>query len=141
MYSEKMQVIIADDNKDFNNILCEYLNYQDGIEVIGTALNGAEAVDLIIAKEPDVVILDIIMPKLNGTEVLEKINARQIKKKPLIIMLTALGNEKTTQHALELGADYYILKPFDMDIIVNIIQQFRFSLITECVNTSNLPNH
>lgn len=125
MFSDTIKVVIADDNKDFNDILCEYLNYQNGIEVIGTAYNGLGVVDLIISKEPDVVVLDIIMPQLNGIEVLEKVNSIQLKKKPLFIMLSALGNDKTTQHALDIGADYYIVKPFDMDILVNTIYQLH----------------
>lgn len=125
MYSKIIQVVIADDNKDFNDILSEYLNYQNGIEVIGTAFNGVDAVDLIISKEPDVVILDIIMPKLNGIEVLARVNSIQLKKKPLFIMLSALGNDKTTQQALDIGAECYIVKPFDMDILVNKIYQLH----------------
>lgn len=128
MHSGKIQVVIADDNRDFNNILCEYLNYQNGIEVVGTALNGIDALDLILSKEPDVVILDIVMPRLNGTEVLQKLNSIQMKKKPQFIMLSALGNEKTTQQALDLDARYYIVKPFDMDILVNIILQLLPSI-------------
>jgi len=127
MYSGTIKVVIADDNKDFNNILSEYLNYQNGIEVIGTAYNGVDAIDLIISKEPDVVILDIIMPQLNGIEVLEGINSTQLKKKPLFIMLSALGNDKTTQQALDIGAEYYIVKPFDMDILVHKIYQLHAS--------------
>ncbi|MDR3587214.1 MAG: response regulator [Desulfosporosinus sp.] len=127
MYSGKIQVLIADDNKDFNNILCEYLNYQDGIEVVGTAFNGVDAVDMIISKEADVVVLDIVMPQLTGIEVLEKINSIQLKKKPVFIMLSALGNDKTTQRALDIGAEYYLVKPFDMDILVNKILQIQSS--------------
>lgn len=127
MCSETIWVVIADDNKDFNSILTEYLNYQNGIKVIGTAFNGADAVELIVLKEPDVVILDIIMPQLNGIDVLNKINSMQLKKKPLFIMLSALGNDKTTQQALDLGAECYIVKPFDMDILVNKIYQVHSS--------------
>jgi two-component system, response regulator, stage 0 sporulation protein A len=122
MYTEKIQVVIADDNKDFNFILSEYLSYQNGIEVVGTAFNGAEAFDLIITKEPDVVVLDIIMPVFNGIEVLEKVNSIQLTKRPLFIMLSALGNDKTTQQALDIGANYYLVKPFDMDVLVKKIQ-------------------
>jgi two-component system, response regulator, stage 0 sporulation protein A len=121
----KIKVVIADDNKEFNDILCEYLNSQNGIEVIGTARNGLEAVDVITSKEPDVVILDIIMPQLDGISVLEKTNSIQMKKRPQYIMLSAVGNEKITQRALELGADYYIVKPFDMNTLVSRINQLQ----------------
>ena len=67
------------------------------------------------------------MPQLNGIDVLNKINSMQLKKKPLFIMLSALGNDKTTQQALDLGAECYIVKPFDMDILVNKIYQVHSS--------------
>lgn len=121
MYSGKIQVVVADDNRDFNDILCLYLNCHNKIEVVGTAFNGVDAVDLIISKEPDVVILDMIMPKLDGVGVLKKVKTIQMRKKPQYIILSAVGNEKITREALDLGAEYYIVKPFDMDILVNRI--------------------
>ncbi|RNC63197.1 MAG: Stage 0 sporulation protein A [Candidatus Dichloromethanomonas elyunquensis] len=123
MLSGKIHVVVADDNKDFNDILCEYLNYQEGIEVIGTAGNGEDALDLILSKRPDIVVLDMIMPKLDGVSVLEKINSMPLERKPFFIMLSAIGNEKISQRALALGAEYYMTKPFDMNVLVNKIRQ------------------
>ena len=76
---KKIQVIIADDNKEFSEILSEYLNNQGDIEVIGTAKDGNEACELIAEKMPDIAILDIIMPHLDGLGVLEKIRSMQLK--------------------------------------------------------------
>lgn len=125
MLDRKIQVVIADDNKEFGDILSEYLNNQDDIEVTGIARDGLEACDIITAKLPDIAILDIIMPHLDGLGVLEKINATSLKKRPLFIILSAVGQDKITQRALALGAEYYVVKPFDMDVLVSRIRQLK----------------
>lgn len=124
---KKIQVIIADDNKEFSDILSEYLNSQGDIEVVGMAKDGNEACELIAEKLPDIAILDIIMPHLDGLGVLEKARSMQLKKRPLFIVLSAVGQDKITQRALALGAEYYIVKPFDMDVLVSRIRQLKSS--------------
>lgn len=119
-----IKVLIADDNKDFVDILQDYFEKQDEFLVVGTAYNGLETLDLISLKMPDVVILDIIMPHLDGIGVLEKIaQTEDVVTRPKIVMLTAFGQESMTQRAVELGADYFVLKPFDLDTLANRIRQ------------------
>lgn len=125
MSNKKVQIVIADDNKEFGDILCEYLNNQNDIEVVGVARDGIEAYELITSKQPDIAILDIIMPHLDGLGVLEKIGSSSLKKRPLFIILSAVGQDKITQRALALGAEYYIVKPFDMDVLVSRIRQLK----------------
>jgi two-component system response regulator (stage 0 sporulation protein A) len=123
--SKKIQVVIADDNREFGDILCEYLSNQSDIEVVGVARDGMEAVELITSKMPDIAVLDIIMPHLDGLGVLEKINGTQMQKRPLFIILSAVGQDKITQRALALGAEYYVVKPFDMEVLVSRIRQMK----------------
>ncbi len=125
MAEKKISVLIADDNKEFGEILSEYLKSQNDIEVIGVAKDGVEAFDMIVEHKPDIAILDIIMPHLDGLGVLEKLNNSQLSHRPQCIMLTAVGQDRITQRALALGAEYYIVKPFDMDILVNRIKELR----------------
>ncbi len=125
MSSKKIQVVIADDNREFGDILYEYLNNQSDIEVVGVARDGIEAFELITSKMPDIAILDIIMPHLDGLGVLEKIGSTPISKRPLFIILSAVGQDKITQRALALGAEYYVVKPFDMDVLVSRIRQLK----------------
>jgi len=125
LLDKKIQVVIADDNREFGDILCEYLNSQNDIEVIGVARDGLEACELISAKTPDIAIVDIIMPHLDGLGVLERINETPMKKRPLFIILSAVGQDKITQRALALGAEYYVVKPFDMDVLVSRIRQLK----------------
>jgi two-component system response regulator (stage 0 sporulation protein A) len=135
-------VLIADDNREFGDILCEYLSNQNDIEVVGLARDGLEAVDLIFQNSPDIAILDIIMPHLDGLGVLEKIAASNLEKKPLFIVLSAVGQDKITQRALALGAEYYIVKPFDMDVLVNRIRQLKDNTYLSTVATpTQSPSH
>lgn len=120
-----IRVLIADDNKEFGEILKEYLNSQDDIEVVALAKDGVEACDMIQETQPDIAILDIIMPYLDGLGVLEKVNQTSHGKRPLFIILSAVGQDKITQKALSLGAEYYIIKPFDMDVLVSRIRQLK----------------
>ncbi|MDQ2086634.1 sporulation transcription factor Spo0A [Herbivorax sp. ANBcel31] len=125
MSQKKIQVVIADDNREFGDILHEYLSNQVDIEVAGVARDGVEACDLITTNLPDIAILDIIMPHLDGLGVLERINSMDISKRPLFIVLSAVGQDKITQRALALGAEYYVVKPFDMDVLVSRIRQLK----------------
>jgi two-component system, response regulator, stage 0 sporulation protein A len=131
MSNDKVQILIADDNADLTDLLCEYIGLfsSDIIEVLGVAHNGYESIQMITALKPDIVILDIIMPYLNGIEVLEKIQKCDIAKKPLFIVLSAAGQNSIVKEALSLDASVFLEKPFDMDILISKIIQLK-SLIT-----------
>ncbi len=118
---EKIKVLIADDNLEFCNILQDYLSDQPEFDVVSVAHNGVEALKHIEDYSPDVVVLDIIMPYLDGIGVLEKLT--QEDNAPQIVVLTTLGQESMTKRAVELGAAYYILKPFDLEVLNTRIKQ------------------
>ena len=122
---EKISVLIADDNPDFSQTLASYLESQDDMEVIGMAKDGTEAIDMIANTIPDVVLLDVIMPHLDGIGVLERINVLKVTKKPVCIMLSAVGQDKITQRAISLGAEYYVVKPFDIELLIKRIRELK----------------
>ena len=97
---DKITVLIADDNREFSNTLLSYLERHDDIDVIGMAKDGEEAFEIIQNTQPDVVLLDVIMPHLDGLGVLEKINRANMQKTPMCIMLSAVGQDKITQKAI-----------------------------------------
>ncbi|MGL5615611.1 MAG: sporulation transcription factor Spo0A [Sarcina sp.] len=123
MNNSRISVLIADDNKEFCNILNDYLLNQRDIVVVGIAKDGIEALELIEEKKPDLVVLDIIMPYLDGLGVLERLNSTSFEKVPSVIVLSAVGQDKITQRAITLGANYYVVKPFDMDVFTKRIRQ------------------
>lgn len=120
---DKMKVLIVDDNKEFVGLLREYLERLDDVEVVGIAYNGLEALREIADTEPDVVVLDIIMPYLDGIGVLERLQQESGRPRPKFVMLTAFGQESITHKVLQLGADYYVLKPFDFDVLADRLRQ------------------
>ena len=93
------------------------------IEILGIAKDGIEALDLVKKTQPDLLVLDVIMPHLDGLGVIEKLNSMNLPKMPKIIVLSAVGQDKITQSAINLGADYYIVKPFDFVIFINRIRE------------------
>ena len=102
---EKISILIADDNQDFTHTLSSYINSQEDMEVIAISRDGIEAIEVIKNTQPDIVLLDMIMPHLDGIGVLEEVNKMKIDKKPICIMLSAVGQDKITQKAITLGAE------------------------------------
>lgn len=122
---EKISVLIADDNTEFAKTLTGYLEKQDDMEVIGVAKDGNEAFEMITNAQPDIILLDVIMPHLDGIGVLEKLNSANLHKHPLCIMLSAVGQDKITQRAINLGAEYYVVKPFDIELLIKRIKELK----------------
>lgn len=121
---KKIKVCIVDDNRELVALLEEYISEQPDMDVIGVAHNGQDCLSMLEQVSPDVLVLDIIMPHLDGLAVLERIKEFQKGTSiPNVIMLTAFGQEDVTKKAVELGASYFILKPFDMDNLVVHIRQ------------------
>ena len=126
---EKLDVVIADDNERILQLLNDVLSNDSEIEVVGKAKNGEEAINIITEKQPDVVLIDIIMPKFDGLAVMEKVNNKsEMKKKPVFIVMSAVGREAITNDAFELGACYYIMKPFDNEMILSRVKHVRNAL-------------
>ena len=121
----KITILIADDNNDFAMTLVRYLKEEKDMEVMAVAKDGKEAVELISIMKPDIAILDVIMPHLDGLGVLERINESGMEKKPTCIMLSAVGQEKITQNAINLGAQYYIIKPFEISVLIKRIREIK----------------
>ena len=123
--SEKITVLVADDNNDFTTTLSNYLEKEEEIEIIGIAKDGNEAYEMAVQLKPDILLLDIIMPHLDGLGVLEKLYELDSDKKPLCIILSDVGQDKITQKAINLGAQYYIVKPFDINVLVKIMKELK----------------
>ena len=107
-------------------VLGQIIEEDKDLELVGKAHNGEEICKIIREKEPDVVVLDIIMPKMDGLAVMEQfVHSSNLKKIPAFIVVSAVGKERITEDAFSLGADYYVLKPFDNRILLNRIKHVR----------------
>ncbi|MDR3051346.1 MAG: sporulation transcription factor Spo0A [Oscillospiraceae bacterium] len=114
---EPIKVIIVDDNAELRNMVTKYLGQQPDVVVVGQAANGEEALYLLAEKNPDVMLLDIIMPKMDGYTLLEQMGHINLPQLPHVIALTALGRDDFISRAIELGVSYYMVKPFDFAVL------------------------
>lgn len=121
---EKLNVALADDNEEIVELLTDVCGLDEDIVVVGRATNGEDVYEIIREKEPDVVLLDLIMPKLDGLSIMDRVNNdKSIRKIPKFIIITAIGKDDIAQNAFGLGAHYYIRKPFDNDAV---LKQLRY---------------
>ena len=121
---ENVNVVIVDDNPMILNTLDEVISSEAGLSVIGRADNGKDAIDMIKDTQPDVVLLDLVMPQMDGITVVENIKKKtSMFKNPAFIILSAVGGEQMTEEAFQAGANYFLMKPFDKDILVNKIRR------------------
>lgn len=134
-----IRVLIADNNVDLCVTLNQFLGSQDDIEVCGIAYDGEEALELIVTREPDVVVLDITMPRLDGMAVLERMEGLGLTKTPRVIVLTALSRDDLIQRFTDLGADYFMVKPFDLNLLADRIRQFSTTAGTGVVSGGASP--
>lgn len=114
------RILIADDEQNIV-ISLEYLMRREGFEV-SIAQDGDEAIAKIHAEQPDLVLLDVMMPKMNGFEVCQEIKSDPKLKGVRILMLTAKGRETEIAKGLALGADGYMTKPFSTKELVERIR-------------------
>ena len=119
----EINVAIADDNERILDLLGEIISNDEELKLVGKANNGEDMYHLIKEKQPDVVLLDIIMPKMDGLSVMEMVsNDKGLKKHPDFIVVTAVGQERITEDAFKKGASYYIMKPFNNEMVLNRIK-------------------
>ncbi len=135
---DKITVLIADDNKEFANTLASYFEEEENMNVIGVARDGEEAFKMVQGTHPDILLLDVIMPHVDGLGVLEKINESNMTKRPTCIMLSAVGQDKITQKATLLGAEYYAVKPFDIKLLIKRIKEIEFYEPNKAITNNNI---
>ena len=123
----KIRVLIADDNKEFCHSLKASLETESFIEIASVAYDGKEAYELVLETRPDVLLTDIIMPYMDGLALLGKINSNaMLSKKPKTIVFSSMGYENIISKAMNLGAAYYLAKPFEASSIIERIKDICF---------------
>ncbi len=123
---EHLNVAIADDNQRILDMLETVISMDKELNLVGKAKNGEEMCQIIKDKKPDVVLLDLIMPKMDGLTVMEQVGQdKNVSKRPYFIVVTAVGQERITEDAFNKGANYYIMKPFNNEMLLNRIKSVR----------------
>ncbi len=126
-----IRILIADDNPDFRGLLVDALEEERDFEIVGVATDGYQALQHIMAISPDVVLLDVVLPLLDGFGVMKAVSSMTLKNKPSIIVLSSFATEHTTAEAAMLGAQYFMVKPFDMPTLMDRIRMVAGRLRTQ----------
>ena len=111
---EKIRIFLTDDNDEIRAALHKYLEAQEDMIISGEAANGVEALQRLPECPSDVIILDLIMPQMDGFALMEEVRRQQLANPPQIIVVSALGRDDFIMRAVQLGARFYMVKPFDM---------------------------
>lgn len=112
---DTIKIVIADDNRELVALLSDYLNRQANMEVVATAYNGKTCIEILKKQSVDILVLDIIMPYLDGIAVLAAIKENESLRNIEVIMLSAFGQESIMSQAVQYGASYFLMKPFEPD--------------------------
>lgn len=130
----KLKLVIIEDNCGKNSKLQRFFESQDSIQVVGCANDGAVGYHMILDAEPDVVILDLVLPTLDGLNILDKMNHAKLSRRPKMIMVSAFSNDNLITKAAHAGADYYMTKPLDLSTLLQ-----RILILTEDYVTMQDP--
>ncbi len=114
---EKIRVMLADDNLNLLRLLTDYLSRKPDIELVAAVSDGVEIPDAVRQFAPDILVMDIIMPRRDGFMTLEALSAMETQLRPRVIVLTGLARDDFIMRAIQLGASYYMVKPFDMGLL------------------------
>lgn len=131
-----IKVVLADDNKNFLETLESNILKDDNIQIVGIANDGMDVLNLVKETQPDILVCDIIMPNIDGLGVIEKIKTLNLNKVPSIILMSAMKSEKIIQKSINLGASYYMVKPFDCDVLIKRIYDI-YKDMNNSISTSN----
>jgi DNA-binding NtrC family response regulator len=115
---KKPQILVIDDEKDVCSFFKKALT-PEGYDVL-TALNGVDGLKIVKEKKPDIVLLDLKMPKMDGIEVLQHI--KKVDKNIIVIVITGYGTMDTARMAMKFGAFDYITKPIDLEYVKAVIK-------------------
>lgn len=136
---EKIRIFLTDDNDEIRAALHKYLEAQEDMIISSEAANGVEALQRLPECPSDVIILDLIMPQLDGFGVLEQVQRIPPEQRPRVIALTALGREDFIARALRLGVNYYMVKPAEMSQLMDRVRDSARQMEGVCEEPPELP--
>ncbi len=133
---KKQRIVIVDANTTFRFIATEELKAK-GYEIVTTVADGKTAVRVIEEEKPDIVLIDLVLPSLDGLGVMKQITSGSLEKKPVFIVSTAMSTEYSQTEAFKCGASYYLIKPYDFNVLSQRIESL-ISASEAVVNKNNV---
>lgn len=125
--AKKIRIMLADDNRQCCSQIGEYLTLLGGFEVLGSAYNGEMLLNMLEEmqpeKQPDLILLDVLMPKIDGIGVLEYLNRWTDRKRPHVLVLSGVGQENMMYRMMDMGADYFMMKPINNEVLAARIKE------------------
>ena len=118
---ERIRVMLTDDNQSIIKLLQDFFASKEEIEVVATVTDGAQVAQAVLEQRPDVLVMDIIMPRKDGFMALEELSRISDRARPKVIVLTGLSRDDFILRAIRLGASNYMVKPFDMQLLYSRI--------------------
>ena len=118
-----VKIMLVDDNVELRTSVREHLMRQEGLRVVAECGTGLEALETLEKTPVDVIVLDIIMPQMDGYSFLEEMNRRQLNPTPQVIVVSALGRDDFIMRAIESGARFYMIKPIDLNVLTGRIRE------------------
>lgn len=127
---KNIRVLVADDSLEFVDALIDFFDDAEDIELCGRTTDGKEALAMCKRLNPDVVVVNLVLPSLDGLGVLKALNGPECKGKPAVIMVSSFGSDYLVGEAIRNGASYYMLKPLDGEVLMDRIREFSYKNAT-----------
>ncbi len=131
----KTKIMLVDDNNDYLELLKDYIDKEDSMEVVLASTEPLKVMENIEKYKPDILVTDVMMPEKEGIDVIKDLQKSDIKNKPGVIVMSGQGQDVITQKAMQYGAMHYIIKPFEFSTLVERIKDF-----TTCKDSNNLTS-
>lgn len=119
--TKQQKIILADDSSEFGQA-CSGVLRSYGFQVVLAPKDGAEVLTAVEEESPDVVLMDVFMPHVDGIGVLKAIDSKKLASRPLVMLMSSVDNPRFEQEVLSAGADYYFIRPFDLDMLAERIK-------------------
>ncbi len=155
---DKTKILIADSSEEFRTLLRDILSNEESLDVVGTAGDGIEALQKVAELAPDVLITDVVLAKLDGLTVLQRLSERDEEQRPAVIVVSGFSADHIVADAAALGARYFMLKPCDIPALLSRIRAIGAastkqngvelgrkedleSVVTEIIHEIGVPAH
>lgn len=118
-----IKIVVGDGNEEFRGLIADVLSSQSGMTVVETVSDGVGVLDAVEQWEPDVVVMDVVLPGIDGISVLEELTHRFGSTAPRVIFVSSFSNDHVISEASRLGARYFMLRPFRSETLVDRVQR------------------